>query len=404
MTNFLKKIKPLVLLLILGHLSFVDSQTKISIEGLVYDEYDYPVPYSSIGILKKNIGASSTEEGSFSFFISQRELMDTLDISSIGYESFKISVKEFLKLSDKKIVLKEKITELGEVSVQGSKDIVKKALKNLKSNTLYTKHKLGVLYRRWSVEDNICRFFIEQYIDIIDRGPYSAIHGFKIRQNRTSSDYRFVKNMQDRHAVQYMEWNNPLRKGIALGIYKWKKIKDTNYENEDVVVIKGTDKKGDHITLYIGFNNSKIYRVDKLKTPKDGKGGQIDAIYIYKNNSENKLYLTYHKREWKTSIRTPEHIRKIRIQAGKEIKPYIPLAYRHEAFVLNLEVNPKVYNAIGDETNQRDMTLYKLDYNQNFWNNLSLPPETKFYQKNIGELESLFEVPIETQFKYSNSN
>ncbi|MDQ6994006.1 MAG: hypothetical protein Q9M18_00240, partial [Mariprofundaceae bacterium] len=32
----------------------------------------------------------------------------------------------------------------------------------------------------------------------------------------------------------------------------------------------------------------------------------------------------------------------------------------------------------GDEYNQRDMSLYKLDYDQNFWNNLSLPPETKF--------------------------
>jgi len=37
------------------------------------------------------------------------------------------------------------------------------------------------------------------------------------------------------------------------------------------------------------------------------------------------------------------------------------------------------------------------------WNNLSLPPETKFYQKNRDEFEGLFEVPIETQFKYSNS-
>ena len=38
------------------------------------------------------------------------------------------------------------------------------------------------------------------------------------------------------------------------------------------------------------------------------------------------------------------------------------------------------------------------------WNNLSLLTETKFYQKNRDELEGLFEVPIEIQFKYSNSN
>ena len=50
------------------------------------------------------------------------------------------------------------------------------------------------------------------------------------------------------------------------------------------------------------------------------------------------------------------------------------------------------------------MSLFKPPYKQYFWNNLSLPPETTFYKKNIGELEGLFGVPVETQFKYSNSN
>ena len=55
-----------------------------------------------------------------------------------------------------------------------------------------------------------------------------------------------------------------------------------------------------------------------------------------------------------------------------------------------------------NESLQQDMTLYKIPYDENFWNSVSLPPETKFYKKNIGELESLYSVPISTQFKYSN--
>ena len=222
-TSLTQKLKPLVLLLLFMSSSFIFSQSKINITGFVYDEYAYPIPYTSIGILKKNIGASSTEEGSFNFLVSNKELMDTLEISSIGYEMFKIKVKDFIELTDKKIILKEKITELKEVSVKSSRMIVKNALKKLKSNTLSSKHTLGMLYRRWSVEDKICRFFIEQFIDVVDRGPSSDMHGFKIRHNRTSSDYRFVKNLQNKHSLQYMEWNNPLRKGISLGSYKWKK-------------------------------------------------------------------------------------------------------------------------------------------------------------------------------------
>ena len=401
-TNLFEKLKPILILSLLLSSSFIFSQSKINISGFVYDEYAYPIPYSSIGIIKKNIGASSTEEGSFSFFVSKNELMDTLEISSIGYETFKISINDFINLSEKKIILKEKITELKEVSVKSSKTIVKSALKKLKSNTLSSKHTLGMLYRRWSVEDKICRFFIEQYIDVVDRGPSSFVNGFKIRHNRTSSDYRFVKNLQSKHSLFYMQWTNSLRKGISLGAFKWKKIKDTNYENEGVVVIKGTKKNGDFITLYIGFDTFKIYRLEKFT--ENDNGSTMDAIYVYKNNNQNKLFLSYHKREYSFYVKMPDHIKRILIQTGKKSKPYVPAAYRHEVFVLNLDNNSKSAKSTGDESNQRDMTLYKLDYDQNFWDNLSLPPETKFYKKNIEELEGLFDVPIETQFKFSNFN
>ena len=95
-TSLTQKLKPLVLLLLFMSSSFIFSQSKINITGFVYDEYAYPIPYTSIGILKKNIGASSTEEGSFNFLVSNNELMDTLEISSIGYEMFKIKVNDFL--------------------------------------------------------------------------------------------------------------------------------------------------------------------------------------------------------------------------------------------------------------------------------------------------------------------
>ena len=83
----------------------------------------------SIGIVKKNIGTSSTEEGSFKFYVTNNELSDIIEISSIGFKSFEISVQDFINLSDKTFVLKEMITELGEVSIESPRNIVKKALK-----------------------------------------------------------------------------------------------------------------------------------------------------------------------------------------------------------------------------------------------------------------------------------
>lgn len=399
--NFLSShIKLICLVVVFFQPCIITAQNRISIEGVVYDEYDYPIPYASVGILKKNIGISSTEEGTFNFYISNNELSDVIEISSIGFEPFEITVQNFIALKDKTFILKEKITELNEVSIESPKNIVKNAFKKLKENTLSRKHKLGILYRRWSVEDKICRYFIEQYIDVLDRGPSSYIHAFDVLQSRTSSDYRFIKNEQDRHALQFMALNNPLRNGPSIGSYNWKKIEDTFYEGEDVLVVQGTQQNGNSITFYIGFESSKIYKIEK-NTISMNVGKSLNALYIYKNNNQGKLYLSYHKRQWEGAVKTPDHVKRAMRQAGKKERKYIPISYRHEIFVLDLEDGDSKIK-LENESLQQDMTLYKIPYDEQFWMNISLPPETKFYLKNINELEGLYDVPIETQFKFSN--
>jgi hypothetical protein len=314
--NFLSShIKLICLVVVFFQPCIITAQNRISIEGVVYDEYDYPIPYASVGILKKNIGISSTEEGTFKFYISNNELSDVIEISSIGFEPFEISVQNFIGLKDKTFILKEKITELNEVSIESPKNIVKNAFKKLKENTLSRKHKLGILYRRWSVEDKICRYFIEQYMDVLDRGPSSYIHAFDVLQSRTSSDYRFIKNEQDRHALQFMALNNPLRNGPSIGSYNWKKVEDTFYEGEDVLVLQGTQQNGNSITFYIGFESSKIYKIEK-NTISMNVGKSLNALYIYKNNNQGKLYLSYHKRQWEGAVKAPDHVKRAMRQAG----------------------------------------------------------------------------------------
>ena len=59
------------------------STQNIIIEGSVVDEFDYEVPFAAVGILKKNIGTTSTMECTFSFLVTKNELNDILEISSI---------------------------------------------------------------------------------------------------------------------------------------------------------------------------------------------------------------------------------------------------------------------------------------------------------------------------------
>ena len=114
------------------------SQGRIVIEGSVVDEYEMEVPYAAVGIIKKNIGVTSTEDGTFSFFVSNNELDDILEISSIGFETFQIKIKDFI-YGDKRIVLKEKVSALEGVVVSTRINNVKVAFKLMKENFITEK-------------------------------------------------------------------------------------------------------------------------------------------------------------------------------------------------------------------------------------------------------------------------
>ena len=375
------------------------AQKNISLSGKVIDDKGQEVPYAAIGIVSKNIGTTSTEDGTFYFQISTAELKDTLSFSSLGFFTHKLPVSKLIQSEEVEIVLEEKTTSLSEVVVNSTSFYVRQALKNLKVNTLNKNHELDLLYRRWSVEDNICRFLIEQNIKAIDRGPSSYLNKFSIENTRTSADYRFVKNEQKLHALKYMEYNNPLRKGLNFRSYKWETIGDSSYDDEDVIILEGVISGEETITLYIGLDSYKIYRLEMDKKPKIGKS--LTATYIYKNNKANKLYLSYHQREWKGASKLSENVRRAMINASKTPPVYIPIAYRHEVYVLDLVEDKSMFQT-GESVSNLDMSNYESDYDFVFWKSLSMPPETKFYRKNIEELEGIYGVSLEDQFKYTN--
>ena len=135
------------------------------------------------------------------------------------------------------------------------------------------------------------------------------------------------------------------------------------------------------------------------KKPKIGKS--LTATYIYKNNKANKLYLSYHQREWKGVSKLPENVRRAMISASKTPPVYVPIAYRHEVYVLDLIENKSMFQT-RESISNLDMSNYESEYDDQFWKSLSMPPETKFYRKNIDELEGIYGVSLQDQFNYTN--
>ena len=375
------------------------AQESTAIMGKVIDQNGYEVPYAAVGILEKNIGTTSTEDGTFYFRVSNDELEDNLTISSLGFSTFSIKITDFLKLDKKEIVLEEQTTNLSEVVVNSVSFYVKNALKKLRDNTVSKNHQLNILYRRWSVEDNLCRFYIEQSINAIDRGPSSYLVKFSVNHVRTSADYRYVKNEQKLHALKYMEFNNPLRRALNVKSYTWKKTGDSSYDNEDVIIAKGVIENKETLWLYIGMDTYKIYKLEMEKQPDIGKS--LIATYVYKKNNKGKLFLSYHQREWKGAAPPSENVKRVMRNNGQTVPKYIPIAYRHEVYVLDIKEDKALFN-VGEVMHNKDMTQYKTAYDTAYWEKLNIPPNTRFFNKNIGELVDLFGVPLENQFKYSN--
>ncbi|WP_418263630.1 carboxypeptidase-like regulatory domain-containing protein [Flavobacterium faecale] len=388
----------IVFLLILGLMFICNSSTyaqqkkEIQLKGVVFDETKMTIPYASVGIPKKNIGTASNDDGGFFIGLDKSNLVDTLEISSIGFKTFKIKVEDYLNRKEKNIILKEDIVSLAEVKIVSPNSIVKNALKNLKKTTLSSKHQINMLYRRSSVENGKTRFLVEHYLKVFDYGPSATtLSGIEITEARKSADYRYVFRKQPAHSVNVMTQVDPIRQGISLKSYKWKKVDNTSYDGEELVIIEGTEKDDEknRIKLYIGIYTYGIYKMELSR---------LNAVYIYKKDNNGKLVLSYHNREAHFVETIDDQKRKI-----LNLKtPKVECAYRQEVIVLSVESDKKKFDIKNLIYDKKDIGDYDVKYNKSFWENTSLPPETAFYKKSVKELESIYGVPLETQFNAVN--
>jgi len=372
----------------LVHIS-VFSQSEIIVESEITDINKQTLAFTSISIMSKSIGTISNEEGRFSLRLTKENLNDTITISTLGFKSFKIKVQDFIDQDIKVVTLEEDLVSLDEIVIQDPASYVKSALKKLKENTYSKGHQLNILYRRFSNENNVSRFLVEHYAKVYDNGPTSREFGpIEIVEARKSNDYRFAKKKQKFHAIKMTAKQNPLRAGISTRSYKWKIVDDTSYDGEDVIVLEGTDKnkKNKWIRLYIGSDTSNIYKFEK---------SDLNAVYIYKKNKDGTMVLSYHNREYVFREKVSPQTKRLLKLEEDEIK----LSYRHEAIILGIETDRKKIRVSENIKLGKDIGDYNLKYDPQFWETVSLPPDSKFYKESSNQLENIYGIPLETQFK-----
>ena len=89
--------------------------------AIIEKDSNLPVEYVNIGVVGKNIGTVSDQNGNYTLNIALEYHDDTLRFSCIGYHSYSVKVSDFINLNDGNVKLEKRIYELSEVVVRPKK-------------------------------------------------------------------------------------------------------------------------------------------------------------------------------------------------------------------------------------------------------------------------------------------
>ena len=175
-------------------LSFTALNAQHIVQGRIIDAFTKePLPFVNIGVLKKELGTVSNEEGFFFLEVPDLFAKETLRFSMIGFDErdFQVADLEAILLSNNTLVLAEQTTFLEEVVLTAEKKWDTRVSGNSTTSKLlitgFTSNQLG----------NEIALFVKvkktpAYIDGIQFSVVENIYPeVRFRVNVYSSDYRF---------------------------------------------------------------------------------------------------------------------------------------------------------------------------------------------------------------------
>ncbi|CAM3195447.1 carboxypeptidase-like regulatory domain-containing protein [Elizabethkingia anophelis] len=104
---------------------FSNSLFSQDITGRLLSKDMNPIQQVVVGVEGKNVGAISNDKGIFSINLSNQSLKNNIIITANGYESYKISIEDFIKQSNHDIILNERVIEIPEVNISSKRYILK---------------------------------------------------------------------------------------------------------------------------------------------------------------------------------------------------------------------------------------------------------------------------------------
>jgi hypothetical protein len=404
--------------------SFVNSQVSkedINFKGYVLNTEDNtPVIYATIILQKEEIYLVTDKNGFFEFSINENSIPNaTLEVSSIGFETKKISLSKF----QNNIFLKPKVEELSEVLITVKKrisalEVIKETIKRKKDNypikpynqRRYTHVKineqdkmisdfefinkeyhrgynqLGVATRKveqtkWNVSNNQNNIFKNsdqiyrgskdpvQHAGYLNKGKYKKyIYKFVDTDNTIKEDFFVIDFKSNKTKLEFTQRNYNIYFG---NIYNRAFTGRLYIRKKDFVVVKviedwvvESENKSRSVSSLLWLNKKQEY-VNSIILPKH----KHREIFEYKTKSDNKSY--------------PSKFLEIHFIEGLDIRnrPFRAL-YNIESFFFDLNKNNVEsipWEGYGSNRSRKYSLFENVASNSDYWK--------KFYEEHFNRKE-----------------
>jgi hypothetical protein len=220
------------------------AQSELDLKGKIVDFATYaPLESASIYVENSTIGTVSNVDGKFILSVPRELENDTLVISSIGYKSFRVPVKEFV--NDEDIFLEEDIAALDEVLIiaetrpKTGNDIVLRAIEELPDNLPDQPYLQKGFLRHRERNKKEYKWLIESAITLYDSSYASGSRKnlkINVDENRKSYDLRDVDSL--------FVYSSYLRNTTANFKMESKQLRRDTIETENLIkAIKWNDER-----------------------------------------------------------------------------------------------------------------------------------------------------------------
>jgi hypothetical protein len=252
-----------------GNLIILSPQTvknieaeKYVVQGKVMSKRDDPVPFATVYFENSSKGTIANNNGEFRFIIASESIMDTLTISSIGFESMKISPEIYLS-QNLEIHLKTANIPIKNIIVrpENPEDIVMKSyekrIQNYSSKTVF----LTAFFRETSMQNSEYISLSEALIEI-SKSSYISSSDDLIRLVKGRNGANINQSELVNLVVQGGLYNG-LRLDVAkygsffytpeaLQEYDFRMLKSTFYRDRQTYIIVFDMKEGQNYAGYKG--------------------------------------------------------------------------------------------------------------------------------------------------------